>query len=168
MRWIVVFVVLGACATVPAADVTRVAGPGFDGVIFSADYAHRTFFVDRRPLWTPTERTVAAFERRFASHTRYASYKRQYIGMFERGTDRRLMRVNLLCATIPWTARPIMYMSDGYGCDCAAWFDPVAKRVLDFGCADGGYPRDVSMPPSTAKPYKAEPDPPPVDPSAFN
>jgi hypothetical protein len=168
-------VALSACATVTP-DVQPVSGPGYEGVIFSAERARRVCGESFR-VWTPTRRTVAQFERRLPAYLQMKRIAlespmtprlRQYLGVSDYKTGRRVLRVGLLCAPEYSDAQPVIGKTDVYhDCDCMALFDPASKQILDFGCAmrsagPGRYPRDPALPPvpQPELPSTGEPTPP--------
>jgi hypothetical protein len=160
----------------PPPDVEHVAGPGYEGVIFSAEFARR-YFVSGHPVWTVTRKMVDDFERKLASMLRERRVslptqfpiKRQYLGFYHYATHRPLLRGRLLC--------PSMYSEDQvelgdflyYGpteCHCDGWYDPSTRKIVDFGCnVVPGLPRripELDRPPPgpPPPPPKVEPEPP--------
>jgi hypothetical protein len=170
---------VSACAHAPPPDIDRISGPGYEGVLFSAEYARRTYFLSGTPrLWTPTRTMVADFERRLLRYLRSKQIQlesptkprlRQYLGILEYRTGRRLMRAALFCPDVYRETGILMDVTDVYGdCDCTAWYDPRSKSILEFGCSMKRgllrYPDDRGLPPRPPEPPSTgEPTPPSND-----
>lgn len=162
---------LVSCATVPLPEIDHVAGAGYEGVIFSSEYARRTYYKSERRLWTPTRKMIAVFEQRFARALRAKQIpldvvrsprmRRQYLGMFEYQTGRRLMLVRLMGPAVYSDTRIGLTDFQSVPNDAwygEAWFDPASKVILDFGGRLPGLilpgPHDRSAgPPPPPQPY---------------
>jgi hypothetical protein len=145
-----VLLFVASCAhappTGPAPDVDHVSGPGYEGVIFSAEYARTHDYWTSMPVWTVTRGQVDAFERALARllakrhETLPTAFpiKRQYLGVFEYGTQRRLLRARLLGPSLYSEDRVQMLPDFEYvpsdAVQCIGWYDPAARKIIDFGC----------------------------------
>jgi hypothetical protein len=141
---------LACSAHAPPRPREHVSGPGYDGVLFSADYAHSRDLGLERRAWTPTPKMVGDFERRLAGWLRERHLalpsnlplERQYLGLYADGSGARVLRARVMCPSL-YSEDRVEVLPDFqyYGpseCLCVGWYDPASKRILAFGCSNTG------------------------------